>query len=815
MTPYEEMQEEMRGHLEARAADLESRGMSAEAARRQARLEFGSVGRYLEEGREERAGAIWERWRLDFAMAWRSLRRQPVLLGALVLQLTLTTMVAAVAYPLVRDALWRPIPVSDVERIFHVRTRVPQLRGLYADWPVNIAHFRLWQKGCKSCEALGLVNSVALHWMDGKVARKLDALQVSAGTFSVLGLRMQLGRALREGEADAVVISEELWHTRLGGDRAVLGTQMLLNRKMMRVVGVLSSDAFLPVSESMGSMLSLPERVEALVAVPAEAGKGQGMMGYFDWGLLVKARNGVKNLAAEMDAVLVQGGMDAGDVLVELRNWDEALTSGAQGRLAAFGWAVGGWLVLSLLCCFGIARARRGAYAREEELQTQLGAALGDRWRRRCAEALCTALPAGVLGIALGAVVLQFVPRLFPKWGALRVGWEAGCATVLFAGLVYCLAWRPKGRHWEGVLQSALATMLAALSLTLAWNYVRTLEYGQGFESAGAITFELAAPRQEGDATARWNLEKAVLRELRNDPSVSAAATANRLPLEGEAALFQLRPEGVVSPPGTIRIANFRIASDGYFAAMGMKVLQGRGFVASDEGQRVVVLSASAAISAYGRKDVVGRRIQYTWNGERVWMEIVGVVDDVRAESVEGAPTSMVYVMPRPEMPMERLFVVRGQGDVGAVSIAAVGRASNEARVERARGLEELVGRRTQRIRWRSYGVGLLGLSGLVVACLGMAALVYFDVRVRRAEIGLRRALGATKRRLAWGVSAEALAPVAWGVGLGALVALGWAEWIVVLVVVCGILGSTLLTAYLPARNGVEVELREALRSDW
>jgi ABC-type antimicrobial peptide transport system permease subunit len=291
--------------------------------------------------------------------------------------------------------------------------------------------------------------------------------------------------------------------------------------------------------------------------------------------------------------------------------------------------------------------------------------------------------------------------------------------------------------------------------------------------------------------------------------------------LEGEAALFTLRAEGVTSGPQNFRVANFRVASEGYFEAMGIAVLRGRSFVAGDEGKRVVVLSASAARAAFGSVEALGRRIHYTWDGARVLMEVVGVVEDVRAERVNGALTPMAYVMPRPEMEVAKVFVVRARdkaSDLVEVARAVVRLVNDGARVQNVRGLEDLVGRSTVEIRWQSYGVAVLGLTGLLVASFGMAALVYFDTRARRSELGLRRALGATKRELAWGVSWQAIVPVLWGVGLGAVVAVAWAvawaEWLVVPVVVLAILGASWAAAYWPARNGVEVELREALRRE-
>lgn len=812
MTPFDEMQEEMRLHLEERAADLERRGLSAEEARRQARLEFGSVGRYLEEGREERGGAFWERWRLDFEMAGRSLRRQPALLAALVLQLALTVAVAAVAYPLLRDALARPIPVTDAERVFLVRTRVPQLEGLYPDWPVSVSHFRLWQRGCKGCEASGLVNSAELHWMDGKAGRRLEGLQVSAGFFDVLGLRMQLGRGIGEGEEASVVISDALWRTRFGGDESVLGEKLQVNGQTLRVVGVLPAGAFLPICQSMGRMLALPESVDALVAIPADAGKGQGMMGYFDWGLLVKTRAAASEVEKEFEGALVQAGLTEGDVRVSLRNWDEELTSAARGKLEVFGWAVGAWLALSLFCWRGLARARRWACGKEEEVQMQMGAGPGDQWRRRAAEALWLLGPAAVLGLAMGALALRYVPKLYVKWHSLGVGWEAAIVVLATAGIGYGFARRGSDPKWECAAQAGIATVLAALSLSMGWSYWRVLQQEQGFAGKGAIAFDVSGPRVESDTAEWWKLEKAVLRELRKEPSVLAAATTSRLPLEGEAALFTLRAEGVTAGP-----QNFRVASEGYFEAMGIAVLRGRSFVAGDEGKRVVVLSASAAREAFGSVEALGRRIHYTWDGARVLMEVVGVVEDVRAERVDGALTPMAYVMPRPEMEVAKVFVVRARdeaSDLVQVARAAVRQVNDGARVQNVRGLEDLVGRNTVEIRWQSYGVALLGVTGLVVASFGMAALVYFDTRARRAELGLRRALGATKRELAWGVSWQAIVPVVWGVGLGAAVAVAWAEWLVVPVVVLAILGASWAASYWPARSGVEVELREAIRRE-
>lgn len=828
MTPFDEMEEEMRWHLEARAADLEQKGLSADEARRRAQLEFGSISRYLEEGRAEQRGSLRERWSLDLSLAWRSWRRQPTWWAAMSLQLAFSVVVLCVAWALLRQGWWETIPVPDAERVMLVRSLAPGLVERDMDWPVNLRHFRAWEQNCRTCEAVGLVGPVVMHWREGKVARRLDGLQVSSGLFAVLGLRLQLGRALQSGEEGSVVISDAFWREHFGADPEILGEPIWFQGSKKIVVGVLSPDAFLPRRESLGLLVALPSRVDVLVAVPERLFPAVGWVGNFDWGMLLKARADLPAVSRELNQILVQQGLAEGQVQTRLRPWHETLAEASAASSAAVAWGAGAWLLLSLLCWRGFAQARRYSSLREEELRTQLGAGPGEERRRRLAEALCLVGPACVAGLLCALLLLGnqgalvSCSALFPKGQSIAWGPQELLAGLLLGALgvlLYCTA-KPVGtQRWNLVAQSGIASLLAMASLWGAGVYAETLDRSPGFQREGAIAFQVTTPIGATHTSAQWELENALLRELRRNASISAAATTSRLPLEGEASLFQVRVEGEAPTDKSLRVANWRMVSEDYFTAMGIALREGRAFRRSDEGQPVALLSAAAARAAFGTQSALGRRIHYNWNGQPVLLEILGVVGDVRAERAAAEWTPMVYLLRRPEAGMARDFVVRGAGAERSLVDAAreaVRRVHPEARVHGARTLASLVEESHAEVRWL-VGIGaLLGLAAVAATCLGMVAMVSHGVRARRAEIGLRRALGATRLHLARRLCLEFLAPVSLGLLLAALAGvalLPGATWLAIPGATCGILFSSALAAYLPAREGVAMELREALRS--
>jgi putative ABC transport system permease protein len=798
MTPYDEIEEEMQWHLEARAADLEKRGLSAAEAKRRARLEFGSVGRFREEGREARRGAWIGKWRSDFEIARRTLRRQPLPALGLALQLALSVAVASAGYAMWREAFGAPLQTAGGERILNVRTVT---RGLIAgdtaertDWPVNLGQFQVWGAECRSCEALGLVGMAELHWLDNRVARRLEGLQVSPGFFEVLGLPMRLGRPLRVGEDDSVVISAKLWRERFASDDGAVGAHLFINGRTMRLVGVLREDAFLPVRDSMGRLLALPERVDALTPfTPAAAeSKRENLVGQFNWGLLVKARPGAGDVEQELTRIVVRHGVLAEQMSIRARSWNEELREAAQGRWMALLGGAGAWLLLSFVCCLGFAQARRGAREAEEELQEQLGAGSMDQWRRRCAEAIWIVLPACAVMVGITA------------W---LIGWAAAPIALLLGALglaVLTMAPARGSQRWAIVLQSSLATVLAGASLLWGTGYLKAIERSEGFAREGAISFQIAAPAIDAGGAKLWELEKSLLRHLRKDPRVLAAATASRLPLQGAGGVFQVRAEGEAASRRNVRVANWRMVSEDYFAAMGIPLLRGRELEESDAGRRVVVLSAMAAREAFGSVDVLGRRIHYVWDGEPAMLEIVGVAGDVRAEAA-GAPEAMVYMLARPKFANASVFVARGLNGVASVADAAreaVGVVSGEARIHEARELEDLVARGMAVMRMQAVGLGLLALSGLGLACLALGVMVHCAARGRAEEMALRRAFGATRGDLAMMLSREALLPVVAGiaVGLGLVGAVVWCvdcwSWLVLPAVAVGILGASGVAVY-------------------
>ncbi|MCX6609740.1 MAG: ABC transporter permease, partial [Acidobacteria bacterium] len=306
----QDLEEEIQFHLDARAADLEKSGMSAQAAARQARMEFGSVVRYVEEAREEKGLKAWDRLQMDLREIFRGFSRRPAFAILAVLMLAAGIGSVVLTYSMMDGLVLQPLPYGNAERLFNVRSIVPKISAQHPDLPVNARHYLEWRKSCGTCESLALIGSEVLELTGSGKPRRLEAAISSRGILSTLGLKLKAGRDIEAADEGprakpVALISHELWKSLSGGDLRLLGQTILLNRVATEVVGVLPEGFHLPRGSELGDMTRAPERVDLIMPIRADLSQIPAS-GNFDWALIVKLREGTSLEAAsgEFNAVL-------------------------------------------------------------------------------------------------------------------------------------------------------------------------------------------------------------------------------------------------------------------------------------------------------------------------------------------------------------------------------------------------------------------------------------------------------------------------------------------------------------------------------
>ena len=828
--PARDVDEELAFHLEMRVAELRRAGMSEPEAREAALRRFGSYAIVREEceslGREREA----RRQRADR----RDALRQDVRFGArsllanrgfaAVVALTLaigvgaTTAVFSVAY----GVLLRPLPYHDADALVRLWSR-RAARGLDY-FSVSPADFRAWREergAFADMAAFERQREVTLaRTTGGGAPEAIEAAAVMPELFALLGTRAARGRTLRPDDArpDApavAVVSDETWRARFGGDRALVGSDVLLDGRRVTVVGVMPPRFRVP---------GTPAEVWTPYAL-ARAGDDPSERSLR---VLARLAPGVtpERALARLDLVadrlaraqpVTNGGWTTNIMPIP------ELVVGRQFRravLVLLG-VVGFVLLIACANAASLQLARATARRREIALRTALGATRGRLVSQLVTESALLAAVGGAVGVLLAWGGLRLlralgdttVPRLdevrldlpvlaFSALAALGSAVLFGLLPALHAsradaGETLKAGARGTGDGASGGVRSALVVAEVALSLVLLVgagllmrSFVRLRGVELGFDPRAVAVVPLRAPGGAGDDPARVAaFHDAMLDEARRLPGVRDAAAVSSAPFAGpNTGLPFARADRPPSPDEPPPDADYRDVTPGYFRTLGIRLAGGRDFTARDVAgaPRVVVVSEALARRHWPGEDAVGRRIRV---GDLVAGEpytVVGVVGDVRYQSLETPEVRpMMYfaaaARPRPAMTL----VVRGDpGTRVRVDALAAGVRRALAALDptlpapAVTAMDELIGRATTTARFAVVLFGVFAALALALALVGIYGVMSYVVRLRTREMGIRAALGAPRRSLLASVLGRGVRLAAAGVLLGVPAALWLSRWL-------------------------------------
>lgn len=723
----------------------------------------------------------------------------------------------------------------------------------------------------------------ALQSREGTGVEHVRISAVTPDFFDLLGVRPALGRDLSPEEAAAApeagsgvpaLVTHGLWSRVLGGDPGILERDVVVNGQAVRVVGVLPADFRLRVPPDVGVDPGVEVFLPLLVPLSDL---------HRDERLLDRDSDNTGVVVARMapGATLPQVRAEADRVAATLREeipaYGEAgvglilnplhadATRHARGPLLAL---LAGALLVLLVGCLNIAGlllARGSARGRELAVRAALGAGSRGVVGHLLAESLVLVLLGGVGAVGVALLLEQGVARALPS--VLQVAGSGGSgwgATGIFGGslLVGALllfgagpAWVLRQRDLRGLLargsvgtagagvrrgvvvtQVALSLVLVLGAGLLFRGVARLVAVDPGFRAQGALSFRvsLRVPdryRSPGDRAA---LMRELAERVERLPGVTSVGYSGALPLGGER---WTQPWGLPGEPPQAwegRQAHFRVASSGYFEAVGTRLLEGRGFLPREdlvEEERVVVvdehLARQVAPPGGSALDAV---IGLPVDGAPVEARIVGVVEAVRMEELHDGRGEAVYVPYRQEASREVAFVVRTAGDPLGMADpvrAAVREVDPQIPVYDLRPLSAYL---AEQMAAHRVVLGLLGLFGalaLLGTALGLYGVVAFDAGRRTRELGVRAALGASPGRVVRGVLARGLGVALVGAGMGTLLAAWTAPvlsralpgivtadpvaWAAAVGIVVGI---TLLASWVPAWRAGRASPARALRTE-
>ena len=802
----------------------------------------------------------------DLRLGLRSLLSEPGFAIASVLMLGLGLGATTAVFSLVNGVLLNPLSYQNPERLVTIREVLPQVAHLYPSLPVNAYHFVEWRKECPSIESMSVIDPVSLNLGGPGEPERIDAARISANLFRVLGVRLALGRDFRDEEEQAgkdlvVVLMDGLWRRRFNADPQLVGKSIMLAGRAHTVIGILPPDFRFPDRNVFELGQSVAPRTEIFRPKVFDKEELAELLGRFNYGVIARLRPGAsrERAAGELQAVQARIETQAGEKMglrVLVRPFQDVVVGKARRGLLVLMGAVG---VVLLIVCVNLANlllARGERRGREFAVRAAMGASRARLAGHAFAETVLIAVAGGLLALGIAAIGISLLrhqsslslPRLDEVSLDGRVFAFAG-AMMAFTALVFGFlpAWRASGgdpqaalrsggrgaidSHAGRTLRSALVASevgLSALLLFLAGlltnSFVRLMRADKGFRAPTVLAVDIALSGDKyREEAAREGFYRRVLGSLDALPEVRAASIASALPLQGETWIDSASAHAAAGPDQETPV-NVRFVSSDYFRTLSIPLLAGRSFSENDRSRKVSVISARLAEFLWPGRDPIGRKFT---RGNDQWFDVIGVAGDVRANA-DKPPVAMMYRPYWDWMPYRTVLVVRAAGSprslAGALR-AAIRNADSDVPIPRMRTMSEVLDESVVTRRFQMLlAAGFAGIA-LVVASLGIYAVVSYSVARRTSEIGVRTALGARAVDVYKLILRQGLAPVAAGLAFalagaaafgrileGLLYETGSRDPLTLAAATSVLAAVALVACLIPARRAAHVDPLTALR---
>ena len=869
----EDLDQDIREHIEMETQDHIERGMSAEEARYAALRKFGNVTRIKEETREVWTFVWLEQLWQDVRFGLRMLRKSPGFACVAVLTLALGIGANTVIFSMVNSVLLRPLAYREPQQLYLVREIVPELSQTYPSLPANLPNFRVWQRECHSFDEVAIVMPLDMTLTGHGEAEQVSGGLASANLFDVLGVMPELGRTFlpqedTPGNDQVVILTDSFWRDRFHGDPKIVGRSITLNGKPFQVVGVLPASFRFPKGGQFGALTEFPPRTNYFKPLGLDP-KQFDQLGEFDYAAIARLKPGTSagQALAELNVIQARIAKDAKEgvgVRAEIIPLESEVVGTARRGLLLLLAGVGAVLLIVCLNLANLLLVRVPARVREAGIRTALGASRARLARQLLTESALLAIVGGVLGVGLAyfglrwlvAVAPANLPRLDEVHVDARVLWftvfvsmltgilfgalpawrvtHAEPQQTLKAGAVTITEGRPARRLRESLIgfEVGVGTLLLIMAGLLTASMIRLLGVDKGFTTEHVLAVDVSLPPQSYTKPEQKEaFYDDVLARVRAIPGVKSAGWISKLPLEGQEQVDLINVPGRSTPVLQSPIGNYRFVSPGYFQSMGISLRQGRWIEQADRDRHVAVISESVAKKVWPGENPLGKQF-HPGEDQRPLTEIIGVVADVRTVALDEPPLLMVYL---PAGPASRNWsgahaslVVRAAIDpaaLGAVVRGAIRSMDSGVPILHLRPMSEIV---SESVGVRRFQMGLASLFAtfaLLLAALGIYGVVGYSVARRRQELGIRMALGARGSDLRNLVLLQGMWPVVVGWASGVLAALvagrvirgllfgvSAQDPLTIAGVTLVVLVTAALACYIPARRAMKVDPMVALR---
>ncbi len=808
----------------------------------------------------------------------RSLLKQPLFSGIVVLTFALGIGANSAVFSVVNAVMLRPLPFPQPQNLtmlllYDMRSGAAELNE---DQTCSYPDFADWRSQNRVFEQMAAYTNNSITTLtDGGEATHVQGEAVSANLFSLLRVQPILGRGFLAKEDEpgnrVVILSHGLWQRRFGGDPKIIGRLLTFNGEKFEVIGVMPERFEFPIGkfspEVWTTMSMLRESTNGAKPMTEERGND-----FLKCVARVKPGVSINQAQANVDtisAALRQQYPDSNtNVGVKVVPLARAIVGDAHSALLMLCAMAGCVLLVACVNVVNLLLARSVSRQKEISIRTALGASRWHIVKQLLSESALLGAAGGIIGFMIAIWALDslkvFLPAHIPRIAEVSPDLRVliftavvSLGAALLAGLLP--AWRASHPNIAGainesargstegvhssrtravlvVVEIVLALVLLASAGLLVQSFLHLQKVQPGFDPTNVTTARVALPDSRYSKPEQaGEFYKKLLANVSASPGINSAAGAWWIPLSGSEIIFSFNIEERPLPKAQQPNAQVNVVTADFFKTVRVPLLHGRDFNVHDDrnAPRVAIVTESFAKEFFPGEDPVGKRITPNGSadpGDPPKCEIVGVAGDLHLISLGAAPKPQIY-LPEEQFGLGMMSIfVRSQMSQSSLMTTlrrAIDEIDKDVPVYRMRTLPDYLSQSIAQPRLNAMLVGLFALIALLLAAAGIFGVMSYSVTQRTQEIGIRLALGAQRYDVLRLIVLQGMRVVGLGLVLGLigvfvctrllqslLFGIGATDLTTMLSVTLILTAVALLACLLPARRATRVDPVRALRAE-